>query len=169
MSLEILIWPNSILRNPSHDVQIGDIGLFSKFVNDLIQTMYDYKGVGLSAIQVGNNIRLFVVNIGLGPEVYFNPKITNAHGDELLVQEGCLSVPGIFEKVMRFTKVDGEAFDKDGNLFKFEEMPGTTEQKEYRAHVIQHESEHLEGRIFLDHLSQAKREHARQVMKKRLK
>jgi len=166
MSLKIVMWPNNILRQESKEVRVEDIGLFSTFVDDMIQTMYEEKGVGLSAIQVGNNIRVFVVDVGLGPEVYFNPVIENAHGDERMMDEGCLSVPGVFEKVMRFTKVDGYAYDRTGNKFTFAEMPGTETQKEYRAHVIQHESEHLDGKIFLDHVSQGRREAARQAMKK---
>lgn len=167
MSLSIVLWPNGILRQESKEVDIVDVGLFAGFVDDLIATMYFEDGVGLSAIQVGNNIRLFVIDIGVGPEVYFNPVIENAHGDELLMEEGCLSVPGVFEKIMRFTKVEGTAYGRDGQKFKFEDLGGTDEQKAYRAHVIQHESEHMEGKIFLDHLSQGRREAARQFMKKR--
>lgn len=164
--MKILRWPDSVLRQTSKEVKIEDIPLFFAFVDDLVRTMYEEQGAGLSAIQVGNNIRLFVLDVGLGPEVYFNPVIENAHGDEILMEEGCLSVPGYFEKIMRFTKVDGYAFDKYGQKFRFEELSGSPEEKQFRAHVIQHETEHLDGRIFLDHLSQAKREAVRQSMKK---
>ena len=165
--LSIVRWPNTILRQASKEVLPGDMPLFKSFVESMTKTMYENDGLGLSAIQVGNNIRLFVLDVGLGPEVYFNPVIEKAHGDEILMREGCLSVPGYFDQVMRFTIVDGHAWDVEGNRFEFASLPGTEQQKLERAHVIQHEAEHLDGMIFLDHLSQAKREAARQMMKRR--
>jgi peptide deformylase len=166
MSLSLIYWPNNLLRQTSNQVEVADIGLFSQFVDDLIKTMYENNGVGISAIQVGNNIRLFVLDIGLGPEVYFNPVVDYTDGDEASLQEGCLSVPGFYENIVRFTRVKGHAFNKNGEMFRFEELAGTDEQQNYRAHVIQHEAEHLDGKIFLDHLSQGKRDNARQHMKK---
>lgn len=164
--MKLVYWPDYILRQASNPVKLEDISLFRTFVDDLVKTMYEKDGVGLSAIQVGNNVRLFVLDIGFGSEVYFNPVITEHHGDIYAVEEGCLSVPGVFENVQRYRYVKGTAYDKAGKQFKFEELPGTDVEKSYRAHVIQHESEHLDGKIFLDHLSQGKRDAARRHMKK---
>lgn len=169
MILKIVQWPSSTLRQVSNEVMAEDIPLFNPFVNDLIETMYKSTppGVGLSAIQVENNIRLFVADISLGPEVYFNPVIDDLSGDPVSLEEGCLSVPDFYANIPRRTGVKGYAFNREGVRVNFEDMPGTDVQKAYRAHVIQHEVEHLDGQIFLDHLSQSKREQARQFMKKR--
>jgi peptide deformylase len=168
MVLDLVYWPDSILRNESHEVKPEDIPLLSPFVDDLIATMYDKNGQGLSAIQVGNDVRLFVLDVGLGPEVYFNPIITDFVGDPAIMDgEGCLSVPGFYAPVQRHLIVRGHAFDRDGKKFDFEnDTTGNASQCLARYHTIQHETEHLNGEIFLDHLNQMQRERARQLMKK---
>lgn len=166
MTQKILLWPDAILRTPSKEIGTDDIPLLSTLVDDMIETMYSEKGLGLSAIQIGNDSRVFVLDIGLGPEVYFNSMITDFVGEVVTMNEGCLSVPGFYTTIQRNLEVQGHAFDRDGKPFDFASLPGTPEQKLNRFHTIQHESEHLNGEIFLDHLSQGKRDQARTWMKK---
>lgn len=169
MSLQLVYYPDPQLRVESHSVDVAEIASEPnrQLIDGMIETMYDKDGVGLSAIQVGISKRVFVIDVGLGPEVYFNPIITDYIGEAKPMEgEGCLSVPGFYATVQRHMEVKGFAQNRLGHTFSFESLEGTSSQKLSRFHVIQHEYEHLDGEIFLDHLSHVQRDRARSWMKK---
>jgi len=130
-----------------------------QFVDDLLETMYAANGVGLAATQVNVHKRVLVIDVSEqrnDPLVLINPEILSAEGREI-VEEGCLSLPGIYDKVQRATKIRVRAMGRDGQLFE-READGLL------AVCIQHEIDHLEGQLFVDHLSELKR----QLIRKRL-
>lgn len=113
-------------------------------IKDMLDTMYDAKGVGLAAPQVGVSERLIVIDVGDGPIVLFNPVITSREGDEKDV-EGCLSVPGRNEYIIRAHRVTVTGMDEDGRKVNLE---GTG----LLARAFQHEIDHLNGVLFIDYL-----------------
>ena len=125
------------------------------FIQDLIHTMYASDGVGLAAPQVGRSLRIFVIDDEWvkkdgkrNPKVFINPTITKMEG-EVVNEEGCLSLPDIFDKVRRAEFVEAEAMNVDGKIEKY-----TAE--DLLARAIQHENDHLDGILFVDHLSKLK-------------
>ena len=141
-----------VLRQKSAPVaQVNDA--VRRLVDDLFETMRAAKGVGLAANQIGVAQRVAVVDIGEEdppPIALINPVIV-ARGDELEVaEEGCLSIPDIFGDVERHAHVVVEALDRDGKTFR-------VEAQGYKARALQHEIDHLDGILFLDHLSAVKR------------
>lgn len=151
---EILIWPDPKLREVSSPVTQFDDSLKS-LANDMFETMYDAKGVGLAAPQIGILKRLVVIDTtsqdqDLKPVVLVNPRITLKEGEQEFM-EGCLSVPDESAKTLRATKVAVTAQDLDGKEFTVE-TEGTL-----LAVALQHELEHLDGGLFVDHLSSLKR------------
>lgn len=125
------------------------------FAEDLTYTMYETDGVGLAAPQVGVSKRMFVVDfywaqdgINKKPRVFINPEITFSEG-AITHEEGCLSVPDVFERVKRPNHIKVKAQDLDGNFFE-------EEYTEFPAVVLQHEYDHLNGVLFVDHLSKLK-------------
>jgi len=130
-----------------------------QLIDDLLETMYAANGVGLAATQVNVHKRVLVIDISEernAPLVLINPEIVSAEGREI-VEEGCLSVPGIYDKVQRATKIRVRALGQDGR--PFEQIA-----EGLLAVCIQHEIDHLEGQLFVDHLSELKR----QLIRKRL-
>lgn len=123
-----------------------------RLVDDLFETMRAAKGVGLAANQVGVARRAAVVDIGDDPPplVLINPVIVERGDDEETAEEGCLSIPEIFGDVTRSARVVVEALDRDGRKYR-------AEAHGYKARAIQHEIDHLDGLLFLDHLSAVKR------------
>lgn len=121
-----------------------------KFIDDLFETMDAAKGVGLAANQVGVTTRVAVVGIEDDRFVMINPTITSAEG-RVRAEEGCLSIPDVYGDVTRPERIVLEALDRDGNPFR-RELEG------YVARAAQHEIDHLDGIVFLDHLSLLKRE-----------
>ena len=109
----------------------------------MFAVMYQYKGVGLSAIQIGIPLRLIVADVGEGREVYLNPKVERIGGTKKVVSEGCLSFPGVYEQVSRYTKITISYTDIDGNK-------KTLNASGLRAHMLQHEIEHLDGILLSD-------------------
>lgn len=149
--LSVRVYGDILLRTKILPVRHFDDKL-KHFVQDLIYTMYERDGVGMAANQVGHNQRLFVIDTqwskeGAKPEpiVMINPVIEAGEG-EYEMEEGCLSVPGIYAKVKRFNHIKYSYFDLDGKEHK-EETEG------YQAVVIQHEYDHLNGILFVDRLS----------------
>ncbi|HEY3279609.1 MAG TPA: peptide deformylase [Gemmatimonadales bacterium] len=124
-----------------------------RLVDDLFETMHAAKGVGLAANQIGDARRVAVVDVGEDdppPLVLINPKIVE-QGDELAIaEEGCLSIPDIFGDVERPARVVVEALDRDGKAYR-------VDAHGFKARAIQHEIDHLDGVLFLDHLSAVKR------------
>jgi peptide deformylase len=155
--LEILEIPDPRLRTVAKPVEIFDENL-ATLVDDMIETMYGAKGIGLAATQVNVHQRLLVLDVSDAqdtPRVYINPEILSAEGTETC-EEGCLSVPGIYAEVSRAEKVRVCARDRDGKVFE-EDLDGL------HAVCLQHEMDHLEGKLFVDHLSPLKR---RMLLKK---
>jgi peptide deformylase len=146
---KLVYWPAGILKQASVPLtQAPDGGL----IVVMKAIMRQYNGAGLSAVQIGELQRLFVVDSGaLGPSVFVNPVITEFVGDRVKMREGCLSVPGFFEEIYRAPIVKVTYRDEKFELHENVEFHG------YMAHVIQHESEHLDGKLYLDHLPAATR------------
>jgi peptide deformylase len=158
--LKILTAPNEKLKVHASDV--NDIQSVQELIDNLLETMYDTEdGIGLAATQVGHSEAIVVIDISEDrddPLVLINPKIV--HG-ELMAKgsEGCLSVPGYRADVERFTKVTVEAVDRNGKDI-------TIESDDFLAIVMQHEIDHLKGKLFIDYLSPLKREVALKKVKK---
>ena len=155
--LEILEFPDARLRTVAKPVDRFDAEL-RQLVEDMVETMYDAQGIGLAATQVNVHRRLLVLDISPNqdhPRVYINPEIVASEGAETC-EEGCLSVPGIYAEVSRAERITIAARDTDGQAFQ-EELDGL------HAVCVQHEIDHLDGKLFVDYLSPLKR---RMVAKK---
>ncbi len=155
--LEILEIPDPRLRTVAKPVEAFDGGLLT-LIEDMTETMYDADGIGLAATQVNVHKRLLVLDVSEArdqPRVYINPEIVESAGQETC-EEGCLSVPGIYAEVSRAEKIRVKAQNADGSFFE-EELDGM------HAVCLQHEMDHLIGKLFVDYLSPLKR---RMVTKK---
>jgi peptide deformylase len=127
----------------------------------MLETMYANKGVGLAATQVDVHKRLIVLDVSEArdnPFVLFNPEIVTAEGSEP-AEEGCLSLPGIYDKLTRATNIRVRALGRDGNVIEFD-------AEGMLAICIQHEMDHLEGKLFVDYLSELKRQMIRRRLEK---
>jgi peptide deformylase len=164
--LEIVTLPQTILRHKAH--KVSDFGPdFQDLVDDMIETMRHAPGVGLAAPQVGESIRLIVVEYGdeddeeIPPRLYVmaNPEITRTSQETLLGTEGCLSVPGIQGDVERFESLTVKGFNRHGH-------PMTVKAKGWLARIFQHEIDHLDGVLFVDRAEKLWKaeEHQGQVM-----
>ena len=118
---------------------------------EMTKTMYKEEGVGIAAPQVGRNIRMFVADSGGGAQVFINPQIVGTSFELVEMEEGCLSVPGIYEKVTRPQSVRIQALDENGKK-------RVIEAKGYLARIIQHEYDHLDGILFIDKIDPEKKE-----------
>jgi len=162
-NLNILEFPDPRLRTVAKRVESFDEAL-KKLVEDMLETMYLANGIGLAATQVNVHKRLLVLDISEDrdqPQTYINPEITATSGEEIC-EEGCLSVPGVYANVKRAEIVQIRAQDIDGNSFE-EQLEGM------HAVCIQHEIDHLEGRLFVDYLSPLKRNMVRKKLEKQRK
>jgi peptide deformylase len=128
-------------------------------IDNMLETMYNADGVGLAAPQIGRSIKLFVMDtdamieegeVPYGPMVFINPLILDKRGNKIPMEEGCLSIPEVNDKVFRPETVIIEFFDRDFNKHRLEAGGWT-------SRVIQHENDHLEGTLFIDYLSTFKR------------
>jgi len=151
--LKIKIWPDPALRIVADPV--SDFGPdFQKMVDDMAETMYAAKGAGLAATQVGIPLRVFVMDVtddGSRLEVLVNHQVLTTSDKKILTKgEGCLSFPGIWEPIARFEWVKGTALDREGTPFAFD-------YQGLAAQCVQHEGEHLDGKVMLDHFSRQKR------------
>ncbi|BDG10447.1 peptide deformylase [Anaeromyxobacter paludicola] len=162
MIREIVIWPDPVLKKVAKPVDAVDDGI-RRLLDDMSETMYAADGVGLAAPQIGVDKRCIVIDTSPRQEGQklihlVNPVIVKAEG-ETTYTEGCLSIPGEAEDVDRFAKVWVRALDYSGKPFELE-------CDELLAIAAQHEHDHLEGTLFVDHLSSLKRELIRRRMKK---
>jgi len=158
--LTILEFPDPRLRTRAAPVQVFDAAL-ERLIADMFETMYAAPGIGLAATQVNVHQRLIVVDVSEAhdePQVFINPVILKREGTELS-EEGCLSVPQVFEPVERAERVTVRAQDVHGKFFE-RELTGLL------AVCVQHEMDHLEGKLFVDYLSSLKREHIRRRLEK---
>lgn len=158
--LEILEFPDPRLRTVAKPVQ--DVtGKIVSLADRMLQTMYDAPGIGLAATQVNFHQRLLVVDVSEehdSPLILINPEIREGEG-EIETNEGCLSVPGFYEPVTRFERIQLDAIGRDGEPF-------TMEADDLLAVCIQHEMDHLEGKLFVDYLSNTKRQLIRKKLQK---
>jgi len=136
-----------VLREPGRDVERFDLSL-RNLNDDMLETMYDAPGVGLAAPQVGLSLRFFVFDPGdgSGPGAMANPVITWAEG-EAEEEEGCLSIPGVYHPTRRALRIRVEGLSLDGEAL-------TLEGEELVARIFQHETDHLDGRLYIDRLSE---------------
>ncbi len=159
MILPISVYGDPVLRKVAVDIDLNYDGL-SELIENMFETMYNAEGVGLAAPQVGLSIRLFVVDLSpLGKDepslVDFKRAFINAHilersGEQELMEEGCLSIPGIHEEVYRKNLIRIQYLDIEGNMHD-DTYTG------YTARVLQHEYDHIDGILFTDHCSPLKR------------
>ena len=133
-----------------------------KLIDDMFETMYACPGIGLAATQVNVHQRLIVMDLSEDqsqPRVFINPEITPLTDELAPYEEGCLSVPGFYEKVQRPARVRIKALDRDGNAFE-------EEADELLATCIQHEIDHLDGKLFVDYVSRLKRDRIKKKLEK---
>ena len=159
--LKILEFPDPRLRTVAKPVIDVDETI-KRLIADMFDTMKDAQGIGLAASQVDVHLRVIVMNLGeddVGPRVFINPEIETLDDSIDPYEEGCLSVPGFYEKVDRPAHVMIRALDGEGNAFE-EEAQGLL------AVCIQHEIDHLEGKLFVDYLSPFKRQRIRTKLEK---
>ncbi len=158
--LTILEFPDERLRKKAAVVDKVD-NATRKLVDDMLETMYAAKGVGLAATQINVHQRIIVIDISEeknAPLCLINPQIIEKDGVKES-EEGCLSVPSFYEKVNRAEHIKVQALDKDGKLFELE-------ARELLAVCIQHEMDHLEGKLFVDYLSPLKRQRIKKKLEK---
>jgi peptide deformylase len=162
-SLNILRYPDARLHKVAVPVTVFDEAL-KKLVADMAETMYAAPGIGLAATQVDVHKQVIVVDVSERRDslvVLVNPEIVEAVGVSD-IEEGCLSVPSIYELVERAERVKVRAYDQNGNAF-------TLEAQGLLAVCIQHEMDHLEGKVFIEYLSQLKQQRIRAKLAKQLR
>lgn len=164
--LPILAYPDPRLRTIAAPVAVID-DTIKTLIDDMFDTMYDARGIGLAATQVDRHVRVVVMDLAKeneepAPRVFINPVVTPLTDELAPYQEGCLSVPEVYDEVCRPSRVEIKALDKDGKEFS-EVAEGLL------AVCIQHELDHLNGVMFVDYLSRLKQDRARDKVKKVLK
>ncbi|GCF91592.1 peptide deformylase [Shewanella sp. M-Br] len=158
--LKVLQFPDERLRTQATPITEFNAELQTQ-IDDMFETMYQEKGIGLAATQVDYHKQLIVMDLQdevERPKVFINPEIIASSGD-FCNEEGCLSVPGIYAKVDRAEFVTVKALDRHGNEF-------IVETDELFAICIQHEMDHLKGKLFVDYLSPLKRQRIKQKLEK---
>ncbi|MCC8421751.1 peptide deformylase [Photorhabdus thracensis] len=159
-TLKILTIPDERLRQKC--VEVANVEEIQGLIDDMLDTMYSTdNGIGLAALQVGRKEAVVIIDISTNrdqPLILVNPKIVEKERS-VMGQEGCLSVPGYYADVERFEKVKVEALNRHGEAI-------TVESEDFLAIVMQHEIDHLHGKIFIDYLSPLKRQMALKKIKK---
>jgi len=161
--LPIIEFPDPRLRTIAKPIAQVD-GSLRQLIDDMFETMYDAPGIGLAATQVNVHQQLLILDVSEDksqPMVFINPEILSSEGSQIY-QEGCLSVPGIFADVKRADKITIKALDRDGKSFELA-ADGLL------AVCIQHEMDHLAGKVFVDYLSPLKRELVKKKLAKQRK
>ena len=161
--LRILHFPDPRLRRRAEPVGMVDDGI-RKLIDDMFETMYEAPGIGLAAPQVDVAMRVITIDLSKDrnePLCLVDPEIRWAEG-EMEYEEGCLSVPGVYDMVKRAERVRVSATDRDGQAREIE-------AEGLLAACIQHEIDHLDGRLFVDHLSRLKRQRIRKKAEKALR
>lgn len=159
--LPVLRFPDERLRTKAATVELVDDSIRA-IVDDMFDTMYDEKGVGLAATQVNIHKRIVVMDVSENadqPRVFINPEIIKKSDATFVNEEGCLSIPGCYAKVTRHETVTVKALDRDGNEF-------TLDGDELLSICIQHELDHLAGILFVDYLSPLKRQRIKTKLEK---
>ena len=161
--LDVLRFPDERLRTVAKPIEVVDDSVRT-LIDNMFETMYDENGVGLAATQVDQHVRLFVADCSENsdqPMVFINPVITKKTGS-MINEEGCLSVPHCYAKVERAEEVTVKALDRDGNEFEYD-------AEGLLAICIQHELDHLDGKLFVDYLSPLKRDRIKKKLAKEAK
>ncbi len=164
MVLEIVTFPEEFLRKKAQPItEINDE--LKELAKNMIETMYDAPGVGLAAPQIGKSIRMIVAeqyprDDGRNPIVLINPEIIEGEG-ELHEEEGCLSLPGEYAYVKRYQKVKVKYLTLDNE-------EAIIEGEDFLSRILQHEIDHLDGKLFIDKLSMMKRETIKKHIKRRI-
>ena len=161
--LPILEFPDPRLRTKAVPVEAANVTTaeFQRLLDDMFETMYDAPGIGLAASQVDVHQRFMVIDISEEknqPQVFINPELSDKAGEQVY-QEGCLSVPGIFADVTRADEITVRFLDRQG-------QPQELRADGLLAVCIQHEMDHLDGKLFVDYLSPLKREMVRKKLAK---
>jgi peptide deformylase len=158
--LNVLEFPDPRLRTRAEPVRVFD-GALATLIDDMFETMYVAPGIGLAATQVDVHRQLIVMDVskeGNEPQVFINPEILSREGTTTF-EEGCLSVPGIYDDIERAERVRVRALDRHGVPFE-RDLDGLL------AVCLQHEIDHLNGRLFVDYLSEMKRQRIRKKLEK---
>jgi len=158
--LDILNYPDPRLHNVAKPVKEVNAAI-RRLIDDMSETMYDAPGIGLAATQVNQHLQLIIIDTSESKDrlqVFINPRIIEKSGEQDY-EEGCLSVPGIYENVTRAAKVKVEALDRDGSVF-------ILEADGLLSICIQHEMDHLLGKVFVEYLSPLKRNRIKNKMLK---
>lgn len=161
MKLKVLEFPDPQLRTLAEPVTSVDDRI-RRLVDDMLETMYAAPGIGLAATQVNVHKRVLVIDISedqTEPRVFINPEIEIGMGEPEPMQEGCLSIPDVHDEVSRIQQVSVRSLDYNGDPFEGE-FSGLM------AVCLQHEVDHLNGRLFIDYLSQLKRSRIRKKLEK---
>ncbi|PLP57261.1 peptide deformylase [Mesorhizobium loti] len=151
----LIILPDPILRQVSKPVERVDEPLL-KLADDMLETMYDAPGIGLAAIQIGEPLRMLVIDLAKegeppAPHVFINPDVLQSGTERSVYEEGCLSIPDYYAEVERPATVRVRYLDREGRL---QEM----QAEGLMATCLQHEIDHLNGVLFIDHISKLKRD-----------
>jgi peptide deformylase len=151
----LVILPDPVLRQVSRPVERVD-GALGKLADDMLETMYDAPGIGLAAIQVGEPLRMLVIDLSredepAAPQVFINPEIVEKGAAASVYEEGCLSIPDYYAEVERPATVRVRYLDRDGKLRE-------VAAEGLLATCLQHEMDHLDGVLFIDHISKLKRD-----------
>lgn len=151
----LIILPDPVLRQLSKPIERVDSDL-QRLADDMLETMYDAPGIGLAAIQIGVPRRMLVIDVSKDDEerkplVFVNPEIVATADERSTYEEGCLSIPDYYAEVERPAKVTVKSLDRDGR-------EQVTEAEGLLATCLQHEIDHLNGVLFIDHISRLKRE-----------
>lgn len=157
---DILQYPDPRLRTRAERVAHIDDDV-QRLIDDMFETMYEAPGIGLAATQVDVHRRIVVMDLsedGSEPRVFINPELLERAGEDS-AEEGCLSIPGVYDSVDRAERVRVRALGRDGEPFELE-------AEGLLARCIQHELDHLEGRLFIDYLSELKRKRLRRRFEK---
>ena len=153
---DIRVIGDPVLRQTAREINDID-GALVQLVDDMLETMYEAPGIGLAAPQVGVNKKLFVWDIGDGPNAMINPRITESDG-EWVFEEGCLSVPGLSWEIVRPKEIHIVGRDLDGNEV-------TYEADELESRMFQHEMDHLEGTLLIERLDEDTRKAALKTLR----
>jgi peptide deformylase len=146
MTLPILTFPNPLLRKPTETVTFPLSTEMKKLTRDMIDTVRTADGIGLAAPQVGRSVKLLLINLeknGVPLMVLYNPKVIGKSFAKSEIEEGCLSIPGVFGMVKRPKKVTIQAQNAEGKIIKFT-------NDDWIARVAQHEIDHINGRLIID-------------------
>lgn len=151
----LIILPDPLLRTVSRPVERVDAPL-TKLADDMLETMYDAPGIGLAAIQVGEPLRMLVIDLAKedeppAPQVFINPEVLERSEERSVYEEGCLSIPDYYAEVERPATVKVGYLDRNGK-------PQQIEADGLMATCLQHEIDHLDGILFIDHISKLKRD-----------